>query len=61
VFNLDDEPASVEAPWDKLGLDSGDLVARDLWTGRRLAAADRLKIVLPAHGCVLYAVKTGVE
>ena len=23
VFNLDDKPASLEAPWDKLGLASG--------------------------------------
>ena len=58
VFNLDDKPATVEAPWDKLGLPSGNLVPRDLWAGRPLEASDRLNIVLPAHGCVLYAVNT---
>lgn len=61
VFNLDDQPASVEAPWDKLGLDSGNVVPRNLWDGHQLAPSDRLKIVLPAHGCVLYAVKTRVR
>ena len=25
LFNLDDEPVSVEAPWDKLGLDAGQV------------------------------------
>ena len=34
---------------------SGNLVARDVWEGRRVADSDRLKVVLPAHGCVLYA------
>ena len=61
VFNLDDKPAAVDAPWDKLGLDSGNLVARDLWDKRRLAASDRLKVMLPAHGCALYAVNTHSE
>jgi hypothetical protein len=55
VFNLNDEPATVEAPWNKLGLDTGRLVARDLWESYWLPASDRVKIVLPAHGCVLYA------
>jgi hypothetical protein len=57
LFNLDDKPASVEAPWEKLGLHSGKLVARDLWDGRQLAASDHLNISLPAHGCALYAVQ----
>ena len=56
VFNVDDKPATLEARWDQLGLPSGKLVPRDLWEGRRLAPGDRVKIVLPAHGCVLYAV-----
>jgi hypothetical protein len=56
VFNLDDEAASVEVPWGQLGLNSGSFAARDLWEGHPLGASDRLKIRLPAHGCVLYAV-----
>src|SRR6185436_3170265 len=61
VFNLDDKPASLEASWDKLGLSAGTLVARDLWTGQHLAPSGRLKIVLPAHGSVLYAVDTRIQ
>ena len=61
VFNLDDAPASVEAPWQALGLDSGHLAARDLWEGRRLEPSDRLKLVLPAHECVLYALTVSSE
>jgi hypothetical protein len=55
VFNLDEKPASLAAPWDKLGLPSGALAARDLWAGRPLEPSDHLKVALPAHGCVLYA------
>jgi alpha-galactosidase len=58
VFNLDDAAASLEVPWGQLGLDSGSFAARDLWEGHHLGASDRLKIVLPAHGCVLYAVRS---
>lgn len=56
VFNLDDKPVSVAAPWDKLGLEAGHVAVRDLWDGHRLAASDGLAVTLPAHGCVLYAV-----
>ena len=56
VFNLDSQPASLDAAWDKLGLAQGKHAVRDLWTGQLLAASDRLKVVLPTHGCVLYAV-----
>lgn len=57
VFNLDDKPVSVEATWDKLGLGAGRFAVRDLWDGHRLPASDRLAVVLPAHGCVLYAAR----
>ena len=55
VFNLDDHVTSVEATWQQLGLGSGKLGARDVWNGQRRADSDRLKVELPAHGCVLYA------
>ena len=41
VFNLNDKPATLEAPWNTLGLDSGKLAARELWDGHRLPASDR--------------------
>jgi len=55
VFNLDDHVTSVEATWQQLGLGSGKLGARDVWNGQRMTDSDRLKVELPAHGCVLYA------
>jgi len=56
LFNLDDGPTSVQASWDQLGLDPGKHAARDLWSGHVLPASADLKIVLPGHGCALYAV-----
>jgi hypothetical protein len=52
VFNLDEAPASLEARWHELGLDSSAYVARDLWDGHRLETSDRLKVVLPAHAAL---------
>jgi len=57
VFNLDDKPASVEAAWDQLGLSPGSHAANDLWWGYGLAASDRLRLTLPAHGSALYEVE----
>ena len=56
VFNLDDKPVSVDASWNQLGLPSGSLTARDLWEGHNLPASGGLKIELPAHGSILYAI-----
>lgn len=56
-FNLDERPVSVESAWDKLGLESGRHVARDLWAGRELPASERVKIQLPAHASALYSVE----
>ena len=56
VFNLDEKPASLEAAWDKLGLDGGSHAARDLWDGHHIAASGHLKISLPPHGSALYEV-----
>ena len=55
LFNLGEQPVSLESTWDKLGLDPGAHEARDLWEGRTLPASDTLKIRLPAHGSALYA------
>jgi hypothetical protein len=57
VFNLDDRAASLEAPWGRLGVAPGKHAARNLWNGDRLVASDRLKIVLPMHASVLYAIE----
>jgi len=57
VFNLDDKPASLQATWDQLGLPAGKHAARELWSGHRVDASERLQITLPAHGSVVYSVK----
>ena len=57
VFNLDDKPASPNASWEQLGVASGKHAARELWSGHRLEASDRLAIGLPANGCALYVVR----
>lgn len=58
VFNLDDKPTTLQASWDGLGLEAGNHAARELWEGRQLAASDSLRVRLPAHGSVIYAVNT---
>jgi alpha-galactosidase len=57
LFNLDEHPVTVEAAWDQLGLDPGMHVARDLWQGHTLPAAERLKVQLPPHASALYAIE----
>jgi hypothetical protein len=57
VFNLDDHPVSLSATWHELGLPSGTYVARELWSGRRMGASRRMRADLPAHGCVVYALR----
>ena len=57
VFNLDERPASLDAPWGKLGLEAGKHPARELWEGQKLQASDRLKLRLPPHGSALLAVE----
>jgi hypothetical protein len=57
VFNLDDKPASLQANWEQLGLPSGMHAARELWSGHRVDASERLQVTLPAHGSVIYSVK----
>jgi alpha-galactosidase len=57
IFNLDDKPVSLHAPWGELGLASGSYDARDLWSGQPRKASARLSLDLPAHGCVLLSMR----
>lgn len=57
VFNLADKPAALEASWAQLGLAAGKHAARELWSGHRLEASERVQLQLPAHGCLLYSIK----
>jgi alpha-galactosidase len=58
VFNLAEQPVSLETPLQYLGLGAGRFVQRDLWKSTQLPKSDLLKIVLPAHGCILYGFGT---
>jgi hypothetical protein len=55
LFNLADEPVSLHATGQQLGLRSGARL-RDLWTDR-VATADEVSLTLPAHGCAVYRVE----
>jgi hypothetical protein len=56
LFNLDDAPVTLRAPWAQLGLKAGRRRVRDLWQGRELPASDGIDLVLPGHGGALYRV-----
>ncbi len=59
-FNLNDEAVTLPVRWadfGALGKAVEDLPIEDLWTGRRSAAAKRMEVALPAHGCALYRFK----
>ena len=57
IFNLDDKPVSLHAPWGELGLASGSYDARDLWSGQPRKTSTRLSLDLPAHGCALLSMR----
>ncbi|MEE3625713.1 glycoside hydrolase family 27 protein [Nitrospirillum sp. BR 11752] len=57
LFNLDDKPATLSAPWEKVGLAAGRHAPHDLWTDKALPAAEAMAVTLPAHGSALFEVK----
>jgi len=57
VFNLADNPQTVEYPLQPLGLSAVTYAVRDLWEHRDLGTADRLKVTLQPHASVLYELK----
>jgi Alpha-galactosidase len=57
LFNLDNKPAVLEAPWSELELGAGTYAVRDLWNGRQPSRSTHLKIELPAHGSALLLVQ----
>ena len=58
VFNIGDKALDLHTSLEKLGFSAGSSVQRDLWKSAQLPKSDRLEIVLPAHGCILYSVIT---
>ncbi|MGO4700791.1 glycoside hydrolase family 27 protein [Dyella sp. 2RAB6] len=57
VFNPGERPFALHATWSELGLESGRYEGREVWSGRRSAAAGSLDIELPAHGSALFALR----
>ena len=57
VFNLDEQPVSLETSWERLGFPAGAHGARELWSGQAMPASDRLSSRLAAHGSALYQVE----
>jgi hypothetical protein len=58
VFNLTDATATVEYPWNTLGLEHPDYAVRDLWQRKDLGSQKSLRLTLPAHGSALLLVRT---
>lgn len=54
AFNLSGAPLTVTATWKEIGVKGKAL--KDLWTGKTKAAANGLRVTLPAHGSALYRV-----
>jgi alpha-galactosidase len=53
LFNLEEMPAKVAAPWTALGI-TGKQTVRDLWRQKDLGKfGNEFSVVLPRHGCVL--------
>ena len=50
IFNLDDQPATLRAKWNQLGVSRSKHAAQDLWSGKQFSPTEQLEISLPAHG-----------
>ncbi|MFK2918918.1 glycoside hydrolase family 27 protein [Dyella koreensis] len=61
IFNLDDKPVTLDTAWSALGLTPGSYRARDLWSGHERKASVRMAVDLPAHGCVLLAMRPALS
>ena len=57
VFNLTAAPQEFVARWKELSLPKKKYKVRDLWQRQNLGTRDRLKVLLPPHGCVLYRLR----
>ncbi len=57
VFNLGENPITVERPLTDFGLEAGPHELRNVWTGLRLQPDLHLKATLDPHACLLLMVK----
>jgi len=56
LFNLGAEARHVDLSWSDVGLRDGVRHIRDLWNGRSLGSAERLRIDLASHASALFRV-----
>ena len=56
VFNLGDEPATVNLPWNKFFHLGGSAEVRDLWAKKTFGRKAGLEVTLRPHASVLYRV-----
>jgi hypothetical protein len=57
VFNLGEEARTLGWNWRQLGLNAATYQVRDLWQRRNLGAAEKLSVLVKAHGTVLLRVE----
>ena len=56
LFNVDEQEKTVGFTLSQLGLNAGEYILTDVWTGEQYTATDAFCAVLPAHGSRLLAV-----
>ncbi|MBV8551160.1 MAG: glycoside hydrolase family 27 protein [Acidobacteriaceae bacterium] len=56
LFNLDDQPQTLQFDWADLSLSGKVHRVRDLWQHRDLGSSKKLRVILRPHASVLYGV-----
>jgi alpha-galactosidase len=56
-FNLADQPLTLKAGWDQLGIAGAKHKAQDLWADKEFKSIKQVEITLPAHGSTVLLVK----
>ena len=57
LFNLADQPQTLNYIWHDLGIQFGKFPVRDLWKRQEMGRTDHLEVTLPAHGAALYKIE----
>jgi alpha-galactosidase len=57
LFNLSDQPQSVNYSWQDLGIQFGKFAVRDLWQRQELGRVDHIETTLPPHGAKIFEVE----
>lgn len=57
LFNLADQPATMKASWDQLGISGSKHKAMDLWADKTFKSIKQIEVTLPAHGSTILQIK----